>query len=473
MGRWGGVIILGSAPVANYSGATNIGEDRIEGFQPAASADLDGDGRADVIEYGGVAAADSSGVFSYVSIRHGGYVFSGSNEINGLTLGGVGSGTQIDHVEIYANADDGFEFFGGTVNTNNLVAAFCQDDSFDIDQGYSGTNQFWFSIQTPFLADGVGNGRDRAGEWDGVTGTIGDYTNNSAPVIYNATFIGSGTAAPQPTTANNAIFLDDKFKGKIYNSVWDDFAGDLITGDVADGPGTGLQFSHNTVGRFGGGSYNGGNASNLTYVNNSAGTGTFFDAAGAPINGNSNGGVNPQYRNYVRDAGNLLVSIDPRPASGSPLLSSSLQPGAPVAVTFRGAFGSENWAAGWTRLSFSGELQGEAPSTGSAPFADADGDGISDTLEATTALTDLGFSVGVNNVSPTNLFDSIYTETSILDLTTGSQIMIQGGGNGGNTTLSLPLFRSNDLSVFTPAPALDATFPGVGEKEFYRITIPD
>ena len=76
-------------------------------------------------------------------------------------------------------------------------------------------------------------------------------------------------------------------------------------------------------------------------------------------------------------------------------------------------------------------------------------------------------------MSPTNLFEDIYTETSILDLVTGSQIMIQGGGNGGNTTLSLPLFRSGDLSVFTPAPALDATFPGVGEKEVYRITIPD
>ena len=76
---------------------------------------------------------------------------------NGLTLGGVGSATDIDHVEVYANADDGIEFFGGTVNTSHLVAAFCQDDSFDIDQGYSGTNQFWFAIQDPLLADGIGS----------------------------------------------------------------------------------------------------------------------------------------------------------------------------------------------------------------------------------------------------------------------------------------------------------------------------
>ena len=469
VGRWGGVVILGSAPVANYSGAVNIGEDRIEGFQPAASADLDLDTRADVIEYGGANAADSSGVFSYVSIRHGGYVFSGANEINGLTLGGVGSGTQIDHVEIFANSDDGFEFFGGTVNTSHLVAAFCQDDSFDIDQGYSGTNQFWFSIQTPFLADGVGNGRDRGGEWDGVTGTIGDYSNNSAPVIYNATFIGSGRTAPQPATANNAIFLDDRFKGKLYNSVIDDFTGDLITGDATDGPGTGIQFAHNTVGRFGGGSYSGSNASNLSYVANSAGTGTFFSAGGAPINGNSNGGVDPQYRNYVRDASNTLVSIDPRPASGSPLLSSSLQPGAPEAVSFRGAFGSENWAAGWTRLSFSGELQGEAPATGGSgepPFADVDGDGIDDALEASPALAALGFIVGNDDSA---LFSSIYTEAAIQDLVTDSQVMIEAAG--GNVNLTLPVFKSDNLGGWTPAGDLQLTIPQEGDKQFYRIEV--
>ena len=472
-GRWGGVVILGSSTVANYSGATNIGENRIEGFQPAASADLDLDGRADVIEYGGAIPADDSGTFRYVSIRHGGYVYStaSGSEINGLTLGGVGSGTDIDHVEVYANADDGIEFFGGSVNTSHMVMAFNQDDSFDIDEGYSGTNQFWFAIQDPLLADGIGSAHDNGGEWDGVNGTIGDYAINSAPVIWNATFIGSGTTALVGNDkGNNAIYIDDRFKGKVYNSVFDDYKEDLIE-SASDGPGTGLVFAHNTIGRFGGGAYTGSNASNLTYLNGSGATGTFFDAAGSPINGNSNGGVNPMLRTYTRDVDLTLLAIDPRPATGSPLLASSLQAGAPSAAPFRGAFGADNWAAGWTKMSFAGTLLGEAPSTGSAPFADVDGDGVSDTLEATAALQALGFSAGVNNVSPTNLFNSIYTTSSILDLVAPNQVMVQK--SGGNVTLSLELFRSTNLQVFTPAPVLDATFPATEPAEFYRIEVPN
>jgi hypothetical protein len=255
--------------------------------------------------------------------------------------------------------------------------------------------------------------------------------------------------------------------------VFDDYKEDLIE-STGDGKGSDIMFAHNTVGRFGGGAYTGSNASNLTFLNsNVAGSadGTFFNADGSPINGNSNGGVNPQFRAYSRDAGLELVEIDPRPASGSPLLSSSLQAGAPVAAAYRGAFGSENWAAGWTKLSFAGILQGEAPTSGAAPFADADGDGISDTLEGTSALTALGFSAGVNNVSPTNLFNSIYTTSSILDLVAPNQVMVQK--SGGSVTLSLPLFRSTTLQSFTPAPALQATFPATEPKEFYRIEVPN
>ena len=470
-GRWGGLVVLGNAPIANYSGATNIGEDRIEGFQPAASNDLDVDLRADVIEYGGAVSADDSGTIQYVSIRHGGYVYSGASEINGLTLGGVGSGTTIDHVEVFANADDGIEFFGGTVNTDHIILAFNQDDGFDIDQGYSGTNQFWFVIQAPLQADNVTSAHDNGGEWDGVTGTIADNGDNSAPTIYNATFIGSGTGALVGNDkGNNAIYIDDRFKGKVYNSVFDDFAEDLIE-SASDGPGAGLVFAHNTVGRFGGGSYTGSNASNLTFLNGSGATGTFFDAAGSPINGNSNGGVNPQFSAYSRDIDNNLVAIDPRPASGSPLLSGSLQAGAPVAASFRGAFGTENWAAGWTKMSFSGVLQGEAATSGSAPFADVDNDGISDTLEASSVLAGLGFSVGTDDVNGGggNLFDNLYTETSILDLRTVGQATVQAGAS--DVTLTLPVEKSTGLNSWGAAGNLELTIPKEGDKQFYRISV--
>ncbi|HLP77209.1 MAG TPA: hypothetical protein VK327_09850, partial [Candidatus Paceibacterota bacterium] len=489
-GRWGGLVILGNAPIANYSGTTNIGEDRIEGFQPAASADLDADGRADVIEYGGAVAADNSGTISYVSIRHGGYVYAGASEINGLTLGGVGSGTTINHLEVFANADDGIEFFGGTVNTDHIVLAFNQDDGFDIDQGYSGINQFWFAIQAPKLADGVTSAHDNGGEWDGVTGTIADNASNSTPIIYNATFIGSGTTALVGNDkGNNAIFLDDRFKGMVYNSVFDDFKEDLIE-VTGDGKGSGVTFAHNTIGRFGGGSFNGSNASNLTFLDTAANAvSTFFDASGSPINGNSNGGVDPKYKSYSRDANNNLIAIDPRPASGSPLLSSSLQAGAPTAAAYRGAFGSDNWAAGWTKMSLDGLLLGEA-ATGS--IADADGDGISDAVE--NANTDLGFNAGVSDAntvlgslyttteynanytagqnsvtSNPNAF-SLYNTADILDLRTVGQTTVQKVGN--DVTLSVPVEKSTGLNTWAPAGNMTlGPFTGDPTKEFYRLRV--
>ncbi len=481
-GRWGGIVVLGNAPIASYSGATNIGENRIEGFQPAASADLDLDGRADVIEYGGNAPADNSGILKYISIRHGGYVYSGANEINGLTLGGVGNGTQISYIEVYANKDDGIEFFGGTVNTSHIVLAFNFDDSFDIDEGYSGTNQFWFAIQNPFEADGVTKSYDNGGEWDGVTGTIGDYATNSAPVIYNATFIGTGTTADATGNdkGNNAIYIDDRFKGKIYNSVFDDFARDVV-GSASDGPGTGLVFAHNTVGRFGGGSYTGTNTSNLSYVTDSGAANTFFNASGSPINGNSNGGVNPKYSSYSRDEDLFLIAIDPRPASDSPLWvgPSKLQAGAPVVTTYRGAFGSDNWAAGWTKMSQTGELLGAAPAAAGS-FADADGDGISDDVEIANAS--LGFNPAVNDastvlagvytaaqVSADPSAFGLYDETSILDLRTVGQAMVQAGAN--NVTLTLPVQKSTGLNNWQSAGALELTIPKEGDKQFYRIAV--
>ncbi|GAA0760511.1 hypothetical protein GCM10009433_19710 [Psychroflexus lacisalsi] len=125
-GLWGGVIVLGNAPSSLEGDAT---EELIEGIPAGSGFGL----------YGGNDPADSSGTITYISIRHGGANIGEGNEINGLTLGGVGSGTIIDHVEVIANLDDGVEFFGGTVNASNIVVWGVGDDSVDIDQAYSGT----------------------------------------------------------------------------------------------------------------------------------------------------------------------------------------------------------------------------------------------------------------------------------------------------------------------------------------------
>ncbi|MCB2195308.1 MAG: hypothetical protein KQH79_05575 [Bacteroidetes bacterium] len=125
-GLWGGLIVLGNAPISPKSNGT---EASIEGI-PAD----DENGK-----YGGNDATDNSGVLKYISIRHGGSNIGEGNEINGLTLGGVGSGTTIQNIEIVANQDDGVEFFGGTVNVSNILVWNNGDDAIDTDQAWAGT----------------------------------------------------------------------------------------------------------------------------------------------------------------------------------------------------------------------------------------------------------------------------------------------------------------------------------------------
>jgi hypothetical protein len=128
-GLWGGVIILGNAPISASNDVGDVSQVQIEGIPTSDPSGL----------YGGNNPSDNSGILRYVSIRHGGANIGSGNEINGLTLGGVGSGTVIDNVEVVANQDDGIEFFGGTVNATNIVVWNVGDDSIDADQGWSGT----------------------------------------------------------------------------------------------------------------------------------------------------------------------------------------------------------------------------------------------------------------------------------------------------------------------------------------------
>lgn len=123
-GKWGGVIMLGQATVGEDGG-----EDTIEGIATGY----------EWTKYGGSLDADSSGSLDYVSIRHSGTQLGNGDEIQGLTLGGVGSGTNVTNVEIVGSDDDGIEIFGGTVNVTNLTIWGQRDDAIDLDEGYSGT----------------------------------------------------------------------------------------------------------------------------------------------------------------------------------------------------------------------------------------------------------------------------------------------------------------------------------------------
>ncbi len=123
-GLWGGLIVLGDAPISASNPSVQI-----EGIPASDPNGL----------YGGSNASDNSGIIQYVSIRHGGANIGEGNEINGLTLGGVGSATTIDHIEIIGNQDDGIEWFGGNVSVSDVVVLNAGDDAIDTDQGWSGT----------------------------------------------------------------------------------------------------------------------------------------------------------------------------------------------------------------------------------------------------------------------------------------------------------------------------------------------
>jgi len=148
MGLWGGIVILGNSIISADAVPANI-----EGIPVNESFGL----------YGGNNPSDNSGVLKYVSIRHAGTLLGDGNELNGLTLGGVGSGTTIDQIEVVANLDDGIEFFGGNVNASNLLVWAQGDDAFDIDQGYSGTITNYVNVE--------GADSDHALEIDGGEGS--------------------------------------------------------------------------------------------------------------------------------------------------------------------------------------------------------------------------------------------------------------------------------------------------------------
>lgn len=164
-GDWGGIILCGKA-------TTNASEQQIEGGPRT--------------KHGGSDDSDSSGVLSYVRIEFAGYPFQTDQEINGLTMGSVGSGTQIDHVQVSYSNDDSFEWFGGAVNCKYLVAYKGWDDDFDTDNGFSGHVQFALSIRDSKIADkSQSNGFESDNNASGSTAT--PYTS---AVFSNVTFMG-------------------------------------------------------------------------------------------------------------------------------------------------------------------------------------------------------------------------------------------------------------------------------------------
>jgi hypothetical protein len=213
-GLWGGIVLLGRATTSNQPDGTK----QVEGINEIAG---DGDDRA---TYGGTDDNDSSGILRFVSIRHTGINVGdqAGNEIQGLTLGGVGRGTVIEYVESFASADDGFEWFGGTVDTKYLVSAFNEDDSYDWDEGFRGKGQFWFAIQ----ATDVGG---RVAEMDGATGNE-FFEPYAKPILSNVTYLGTVDGFAAGDGAEMLMFRDNS-GGEYHNSIFQDY--DAASGGLA------------------------------------------------------------------------------------------------------------------------------------------------------------------------------------------------------------------------------------------------
>ncbi|RAV30408.1 hypothetical protein [Sinomicrobium soli] len=173
-GLWGGVIVLGKAPISVAGDNQTF---QIEGIPATASYG----------QYGGDDPEDNSGSLKYISIRHGGITIGQDNEINGLTLGGVGRGTTIENIEVVANQDDGIEWFGGTVNVKNALIWAQGDDGFDTDQGWSGT------MDNGLVIMGAESGT--ALEMDGPEGTTKHPDPDQQHTLKNITLVGAGTSS--------------------------------------------------------------------------------------------------------------------------------------------------------------------------------------------------------------------------------------------------------------------------------------
>jgi hypothetical protein len=209
-GQWGGVVLLGRAPITDC--ATGATPGSVDCYRQT-------EGSVDPAWFGGATPADNSGTFKYVQIRYSGYVLSGNSELQSLTLGGVGSGTTIDHIHSHNSSDDGFEVFGGRVKLRHFVITGADDDSIDVDTGYKGTIQYVIAVQKSSGApDGVVE-LDTAGANTTNSETQTPRTNMK---LANFTLVHQGTSS----TGNNAAIrlrgaADATFvNGVVVSSTW-------------------------------------------------------------------------------------------------------------------------------------------------------------------------------------------------------------------------------------------------------------
>ena len=421
MNEWGNLTVMGRAYIGKYgngAASTNTAAPNAANF--AQMEGLTGSSSTDPnVIYGGGDDLDSSGTFSYVSLRYGGKVIGLGNELNGLSLGGIGKETIIDHIDIWNNVDDGIEIWGGNVNLQYFSVWNIGDDSLDIDQGWRGKAQFGLIVQGY-----SGNAAQGSGVGDNILEIDGAEKSDAQPVttgvVYNLTCIGQTGS----TGGDTGVEFRDNANLQVRNSVFMDVGEQVFRNINTDGEATGGQtgYGHNgtlsyaarwttpyntysSVNAFANPAsayqaqvdgnlidvrdcvfYNNLNASAYTEANtygvftsgNNVNAGTSAaNPTAMPIAAITKGtAVNPNGSLIIRP----VTSIDPRAANAAVTsVGSAPNDGFFEQAQFRGAFSSTgNWLCGWTAVDAYGI--NVAPPGGcviAAPCpADLNGDGV-------------------------------------------------------------------------------------------------
>lgn len=359
-GDWGGLVVCGKARnnITNATGQPTELEGGYGGF------------------HGGTDDNDNSGIYRYLRIEYAGIPINPNEEVNSLTMGSVGSGTIMEYIMCAYGLDDDFEWFGGTVDGKYLIAYRNLDDGFDVDLGYSGNVQFGLSIRAATLADQSGS---NGFEVDN-NGTGSSATPYSSAVFSNITIIGAKGNRETPISLQfqHAAQLRRNSRISIYNSFMTGYPSGLYIDD--DKPGSGQAFLDNElqirnlilagVEHWGGNGYGsagdiftGSPANGIQHPNNPRGVALKSHA-------NFPGGQDayeahfntPAFNNMLmdkwQDAGlnpSLFEEgvVNPLPLAGSMLLTGAKWDNTPKAgaffdkVSFIGAFGNDDWTAGW------------------------------------------------------------------------------------------------------------------------------
>lgn len=321
-GQWGGIIMAGRAPQANCQLTPTV----------VCSGTIEG---GNSVGYGGNTATDNSGRLRYVQIRYSGFEVSPGNELQGLTLGGVGSGTVLEYIQVYNSSDDGIEIFGGNANLRYIAINGADDDGLDTDTGWRGGAQFGIVTQRPT----TGTSRSAGFEFSAAgAGTIQPLTRyNSQPKISNFTVVGRNSTL----NAHVVAHLDTGSDATIINSVFTNPTGSASAClDLADADTISVAPTFSSVFMSCGTSFRtqSGQAANIPAVfnaganNTAAGTSTLTAPTGTSI---TNQGLA-----FINGANESAV-----PVTNPQTVYSWFQP-----VTYIGAVqnASDTWWRGWT-----------------------------------------------------------------------------------------------------------------------------